>query len=349
MGRKPSKNSHLPPRMRARRQRSGKIYYYYDTGQAPRREIPLGDDYPLAVKKWAELEIDARSEHEQICTFRHVAERYVREVIPTKARRTQRDNMIELEKLYQFFDDPPAPLADIRPIHVRQYLDWRKEAPVRANREKALFSHIWNKAREWGYTDLPNPCAGIKGFSERGRNIYVEDEVFQAVHNAADQPLRDAMDLAYLTGQRPADVLALQETDIRDGVLYLQQNKTGTKLRIAVTGELEKVLARIHQRKCGCSVRPLRILVTESCVPLTAAALRKRFDRAREKACSAKPELSKDIQAFQFRDLRAKAGTDKAETAGDIREAQKQLGHSSLVMTEHYVRNRKGDLTDPTK
>ena len=51
---------------------------------------------------------------------------------------------------------------------------------------------------------------------------------------------------------------------------------------------------------------------------------------------------------FQFRDLRAKAGTDKAESQ-DIHAAQKQLGHKTIIMTEHYVRERLGDKVEPTK
>lgn len=73
-----------------------------------------------------------------------------------------------------FFDDPPAPLETIQPLHVRQYLTWRKATPVRANREKALLSAIWNFARDIGYTALANPCAGIKGNKETGRDIYIE-------------------------------------------------------------------------------------------------------------------------------------------------------------------------------
>ena len=55
MGRKPTKNLNLPPRMRAR-VRGTKTWYYYDAGGKPRREIPLGNDYPLAVRQWSELE-----------------------------------------------------------------------------------------------------------------------------------------------------------------------------------------------------------------------------------------------------------------------------------------------------
>ncbi|MBE0268443.1 tyrosine-type recombinase/integrase, partial [Xylella fastidiosa subsp. multiplex] len=51
----------------------------------------------------------------------------------------------------------------------------------------------------------------------------------------------------------------------------------------------------------------------------------------------------------QFRDLRAKAATDKADLAGDMRQAQAQLGHASVTMTEHYVRKRKGAKVTPTR
>lgn len=44
------------------------------------------------------------------------------------------------------------------------------------------------------------------------------------------------MGLAYLTGQRPADVLKLQRADVHDGVLWITQKKNGKKLRIEVTG-----------------------------------------------------------------------------------------------------------------
>ncbi len=225
VGRRPTKHLNLPSRLRARTLPSGRTYYYYDTGEKPRREIALGSDYALAVKKWAELEIDARPRHAEIVTFRYVAERYRREVLPTKAPRTHRDNMTELAQLYKFFDAPPAPIEQITPQHVRQFMDWRKDAPVRANREKALFSHIFNKAREWGYTAAPNPCAGVKGFTERGRDAYIEDVTYKAVWDAADWPTRDAMDLAYLTGQRPADVLKMRLPDIRDGFLWLTQGR----------------------------------------------------------------------------------------------------------------------------
>lgn len=113
---------------------------------------------------------------------------------------------------------------------------------TRANRELALFSHIFNKAREWGMTDHANPCAGVSKYREKGRDVYIEDGMYDAVWSAADEALRDAMDLAYLTGQRPADALRFDEKNIRDGMLCIQQGKTGKRLRISIQGKLAEVL-----------------------------------------------------------------------------------------------------------
>lgn len=358
MGRKPYKNLNLPPRMRARRQKSGRTFYYYDAGGKPRKEIPLGSDLVEAVRKWADLERSTAPAGSPVATFRYAAERYVRDVLPTKAARTQTDNLKELAYLYEYFDNPPAPLDQIRPQHIKLYFGWRaekarawyakagREVPqnpghVRANREIALFSHIFNYSRETGITDAPNPCAGVRKNREEGRDVYVEDEMFHAVYKQADQPTRDAMDLIYLSGQRPADVLKFDERDIRDELLNVGQNKTGKKLRIALTGELAKVIGRIRTRKAGYKVSSTALVVNENGQRLTYDALRQRFHKARA-AAGLEPD------AFQFRDLRAKAGTDTTESS-DIRQAQRQLGHSSIQMTEHYVRARRGDKVEPTR
>ncbi|MNN20291.1 hypothetical protein D3C81_1335640 [compost metagenome] len=44
--------------------------------------------------------------------------------------------------------------------------------------------------------------------------------------------MMDALDLFYLTGQRVADTLKMDERDIKDGKLSVQQGKTGVKRRI---------------------------------------------------------------------------------------------------------------------
>jgi integrase len=167
--------------------------------------------------------------------------------------------------------------------------------------KKALLSSIWNFARENGYTSLANPCSGVKGNKETGRDIYVEDEVLARAYQHADQPLRDALDLFYLTDQRVADTLKMDERDIKDGKFSVQQGKTGAKRRIEIIGELKVVTDRIMARKAGQKIRSTRLVVIDSGQPMTASMLGKRFDDAREAAGIPKAE-------FQMRDLRAKSG-----------------------------------------
>lgn len=346
MGRKPS-NPGAIPRFRPRRQKSGRVAYYYDHGiiDGKRHEEPLGTDYGLAIKRWAQIEHETAPPASAAPTFRWVGERYMAEIVPTKAPRTQQDNRTEFANLLEFFDDPPGPFEAIEPVHIGKYMDWRTAAGtgyIRANREKSLFSHIWNFARGKGYTAKPNPCMGIKGFKEEGRDVYLEDVEYQRVWDAADVCLRDAMDLAYLTGQRPSDTLRMSEMDLRDGVLYVTQGKTRAKIRIAVAagGELAELVERIRARKVGFKVHNTRLVVNERGRPIGTNAMSRRWAKACEAA---------GVVGIQFRDLRAKAGTDKADSSGDIRQAQQQLGHKSVVMTEHYVRKRRGQKVSPTR
>lgn len=321
------------------RRRGNKTYYFYDHGGKPRREEPLGTNYAMAIKRWAEIEGADAATAAPVTQFKAVVEAYRREVVPTKAERTQRDNMRELGKLLEFFDDPPGPLEAIEPIHVKQYMRWRKDAPVRATREKALLSHVWNWAREQGYTAQPNPCAGIKG-KKAGRDVYIEDDAYKAIRDKGDTTLQDAMDLAYLCGQRPADTLKMTEMDIRDGSLFVRQGKTQTPLRIEVTGELAEVIERIKVRKQAMPIYNTRLVVNKKGRTIGVHALSERFRKAREAA---------GIEGVQFRDLRAKAATDKADTSHDVRQAQKQMGHASVTTTELYIRRRRGEKVTPTR
>lgn len=366
MGRKPSRWQNLPKGMRAR-VRGKKIHYYLDTGGTPRKEIPLGSDYVAAVRKWSELAIAQRPDSGEY-TFLHVVDAYRAKVLPTKAPGTQKTNETELSWLLKFFGDPPAPLDKIEPVHIRKYLDWRvqqakKDAMARnekriksgqkeiavpanigsicANREKALFSHMWNFARNEGYTKNSNPCAGIKGFLETGRDVVISDTMISQVMEHASQSLQFALKLAHYTGQRPGDVLRMTEGHIIGNVLHVRQGKTGAKLRIQIQGELQKLLADIIAYKSQFKVRSLALLVNEEGHAMTKSMLRGRFDAAREAAGIPKAD-------FQFRDLRATAATEMDEIAG-TRSAQSLLGHTTEGMTAHYIRHKVGKKVVPVR
>lgn len=356
MGRTPYKNDNLPKHMR-KRVRGQRVYYFLDTGEKPRKEIPLGSDYFAALRKYADLNIVTGPIEGAV--FNDLARKYIAEIIPTLAKNTQVTQSSDIKHLQKFFER--APLDQIKPMFVRQFLDRHADKKTTANRCKRLLSSMWNRALGWGYTDLPNPCTGIKGHSLEKRTVYISDDLFQAVYKHASEPLKDAMDLAYLTGQRPADALSMSTMDMVDGHLIVTQHKTKQPLRIQITGKLKEVIDRIAARKETSKIASAALLVNTTGKRMTKNILRNHFDDAREAAITAilgedwkkeykgkkLPANAAAIKNFWFYDLRAKAADDTSDQRGE-QAASDLLGHDSIKTTQrHYL--RRGKSVSPTK
>jgi integrase len=159
------------------------------------------------------------------------------------------------------------------------------------------------------------------------------------VYKAGSAGLKDAMDLGYMLGQRPVDVLALSEDNIIQGAVVLRQTKTQKSVRIEIRGQLKTLLARMQARREAAGSLSHKLLVDERGKPMTKAKLRIRFEAAREKV---------GALTFQFRDLRRKAAADLRDIAG-IDKAQKLLAHSDSSQTEHYASGKPRVVTDLPK
>jgi integrase len=326
-----------------KRARGQAVYYFYDKGGKPRKEVSLGTDYILALRKYADLhQMDAPKGEVLFCD---VIKKYRSDALPKLAASTIRIQQSDIKHVEAYFKD--APIDQIKPMHIARFLDKHKDKPTTANRCKRLFSTMWNKARGWGYTDLPNPCIGVETHTLQKRTVYITDEVYNAVHAAASAAIKDALDLAYLTGQRPGDALNMSEHDIIDGHLIVTQIKTKQPLRIAITGELEALIERIRARKAGHNIVTAALLVNLNGKRLTKAVLRNHFEAAREKAAIEQPGLAEQITKFWFYDLRAKAADDTSDERGE-QAASDLLGHDSVRTTQrHYL--RRGKVVAPTK
>lgn len=228
----------------------------------------------------------------------------------------------------------------------------KRSTKVRANREITLLSHVFNLAREWGFTAKENPCRGVRKNKEEPRDFYADKDVWDYVYSAAPEELEDAMDIAYLTGQRPGDVRKMMITDIRDNTLHVKQGKTTKFLRIllevhGVRSELGKVVDRVMAR--SRKVRSLYLVSTPAGQPLNKGTLRISFDAARAKAAAkasadGNVALSRRIREFQFRDIRPKA----AREISNLEAASKLLGHTEQQITRKVYR-RIGEAAKPTR
>ncbi len=332
----------LPPYMRKRERKYG-TYYYLDTGAKPRVEIPLGKDYIEALRKYAALQDIPDTEY--VHTLADAIRRYRLQELPNKSANTIRVMATDLKYLEEYFGD--APMNEIRPMHIRMFLDKHKDKPTTANRCKRVFSAIWNVARGWGYIDSPPPCAGIRGFNLGKRDVYISDQIYNAVWAVAPVELQNAMDLAYLTGQRPSDALRMSKDDIIDGHLVVDQGKTHKKIRIVIAGELANLLDRISALKNKRGSVCHQLLINKNGDHLTPQMLRNLFKHAKAAAIEKNPMKAQAIRDFWFYDLRAKAADDVGDWRG-AQEATDLLGHDSPRTTSRHYR-RRGKIVMPTK
>ncbi len=109
-------------------------------------------------------------------------------------------------------------------------------------------------APEWGLTERKNPCQGVRKNKKIPRDYYANAVVWDAVYGMAGPELKEAMDLAYLTGQRPADVIIMRSNDTEGDYFLVTQGKTGQKLRVLMrTESAENSLGkwvRDNRKKC---------------------------------------------------------------------------------------------------
>ena len=168
----------------------------------------------------------------------------------------------------------------------------------------------------------------------------------------APDELKDAMDLAYLTGQRPSDVLSMRKDDMEGIYLLVSQGKTGKRLRIVLEADdlknslgllLERIMRRTREH-----LSPF-FIVNEHGKRMSWPMLRNRWADAREAArvkaeLEKKPDLANRIAQFQFRDIRPKAASE----INDLSDASVLLGHSKEEITERVYR-RVGAIAKPSK
>ena len=144
---------------------------------------------------------------------------------PKKAPRTFRDNVRELVYLRPAF--APMLPGEVTQQSVYQYMDSRG-AVVRANREKALLSHMLSYAVLWGM--LPNNLLyGMRrdliAHGERPRDRLVTDKEMDVFLRGASELLRCYCALKELTALRKGDLLTLGVADLKEEGIAVMPRK----------------------------------------------------------------------------------------------------------------------------
>lgn len=310
MGRKRTKDRDLPQRVY---QRHGAFYFVARDGTWTR----LGATKSEALRAYAEL-LDGSS-----VSFSAVAEKYRLLILPRKAFSTQKDQAHQLDRLIRAFGK--MPIRDIRRGHIARYRDERT-APIAANRELALISHVFARAMEWELCS-ENPCVGVERLTEEARERYVTDEEFIAVFDAANGPVRAMMALALITGQREGDLLKMRVSDMTEQGLAVQQGKTKKRLMIQWSDALRWTCQQALELPRRAGIVSTFLVCQPSGQPYSSDGFGSAWQRHMRKCVEGKLIAER----FTFHDLRAKAASDGKD--------DKLLGHRDpRVLDRHYRR-----------
>lgn len=310
MGKPRKTRKDLPERVYVR---SGTFYFFARDGKWHR----LGKEFHAAMIEYAKL----NTMPSPVITLGHAIDRYIREILSTKSRITQREYMRALGLLRAVFGDMRP--NEVTAPHIYAYMD--KRPTVSANREiKGTFSDVFQHCIRWGMT-VSNPCRLVARNTEHARTRYVSDAEYSAVYDIMPVFIQCAMDIAVTTGLRQGDILKLRLGDWTEAGLLVKTGKTGRVLLFDRTAELAATIARC--RSLPTKISTLAMIYNRQGQHYTSGgfqAMWKRYMGRAVKDCLL-------AEPFTFHDLRAKAGSESTD--------DKLLGHkSAATLQRHYKR-----------
>ena len=172
--------------------------------------------------------------------------------------------------------------------------------------------------------DNPATSLGVTAAKARTQT-WTPDEVGRLCDTAerAGKPsIALAVRLAYETGQRVSDVLRASWRDLDGGALRVEQVKTGAKVAVPLSAEMQAELERTPRRA-------LTIIVSDATGrPWTDVNFRAHFNAVRAKA---------GLRHLRFHDLRRTALTEAGAAGATVHELQALGGHRDLASLQRYV------------
>ena len=269
---------------------------------------------------------------------------YERDVLPPRelAKGTLELYAVRFRQLRAAFEGKAIDQITIR--MVAEFLDTL--SPRSANQARALLVDIFNHAAAKGLCP-DNPAASTIAKLEKKQRKRHTVEGLAAIRKVSPLWLQNAIDLALITAQRRTDILAMRFDDVRDGHLYVVQQKTAKAsdaawIRLVLTPQLQSVLSRcrdnvpspflIHRRPER--KRQKQAEQKEHWTKIEERYLTRAFKEAREAAgCYAD---WKEAEQPGFHEIRA-LSLHLYKKAG--KDGQRIAGHASEEMTKNYQRD----------
>jgi len=275
-----------------------------------------------------------------------------RDVMPRHATKTQKDDKrycaIVAEAFAKFTP------ADVGPADVTDLLALVRNKPRTHNALRTMVRELMRYAIQRETRQGPNPVDVVPTMTNTPRDRYITDSELRrikvaAMRGADDKDTRSGpmlcalVDMAYLTGQRIGDLLALEWSQISDAGVKFKPSKTkattAAKVGIEWTPKLADVVRRLKALRVERHAFTPKVFTTQDGQPYTYWGASTAWRRAVKRS---------SIKGLTFHDLRAKALTDKAQREGR-RAAQTMGAHSTEGQTASYIDGRVTPMTRATR
>ncbi len=316
MPRKRASNEHLPERVY--RLPSGSYRYISPDGQSH-----------LLAKRGASLS-DIEEALKRVITKDEISLEYFCDIY--FASRRFRGLRPATQEAYRWNSKMPiqafkGDASMILPANIGEYMDIRGEVHrVAANHELRFLRQVFQHAVRVGLMESDptrdiKPIAATREERKQARRRYVTDEMYQTVYALCPAWGQVAMELAYCTGCRPADVISLRWDQI-DSSILIEESKTGQVYAKELSARILTALNRLERKG--------PYVITNS--------LGRRYSSVRSWRTSWRTWVKKapeDMQ-FQFYDLRRKAITDhEGDKQGfSMHQSARMLGIYDLSVPE---------------
>lgn len=353
----------LPPRVF---EKHGRYYHVRADGQR-RIWTPLTrvrDGMPALYRSLAEIENRAVVDDRMTS----VIQRWMTDVMPRHSQKTQVDDTARCLVISAAFADFRA--DQVQASDASEFLRQYRDRPRTHNAYRAMLRELLRYSIELGYRQ-DQPMEHVRTLPTPARTRYITDCELRRIRRAAcigDDGRRtrsgtvvaSLIEVAYLTGQRIGDLLALRWSPdpgdpdaphvAADGLRFRPaktRRATGAAVLIEWTPRLREVIERLRR---GQAERLLKkradqrkvsgyVFTTQDGGALTYSGASTAWKRAVKRA---------GVKDVHFHDLRAKALTDKDALHG--RHAANVMGtHSTEAQTADYIRHRTTRRTAATR
>ena len=220
----------------------------------------------------------------------------------------------------------------IKPKDIAYFLDLNKDHPSMANLLHSFLNNVFTRAVRWGVVEA-NPVRDIKKFKVGGRDRLITDAEWHAIRSNASATMQSLMDIAYVTGQRIGDVMAIKYSDISAAGLFVKQGKTGARRLIQMTPDLAKAIETA--RAIHISVRGLTLFHKTDGSPVAYGTMHHHWLKACEAA---------KVEDANFHDIRAGSATYADEAGMDSKGL---LGHTTESSHNRYLRSKSVKKVSP--